>query len=82
MHVVMLNKNRNCGLWSENALDSKTTKNINDHRDEFEGKWSMFIYIYQSFRPGKNRPMNHIAVVMMELKSNRSSNETKLKTHP
>lgn len=50
MHVVMLNKSRNCGLWSENALDSKTTKNINDHRDEFEGKWSMFIYIYQKLQ--------------------------------
>lgn len=41
----------------------------------------MFIYIYQSLMPGKNKPMNRIDVVTMKLKSNTSSNdETKLNT--
>lgn len=41
----------------------------------------MFIYIYQSFKPGKNRLMNRRAAVMMELKRNTSSDdETKLNT--
>lgn len=79
MRVMMLNKGRSCGLWSENALDGKPQKQ-NAHRDEFEGKRSMFIYIYQSFNPGKNRPVNRIAAVMMGLKSNTSNDdEAKLK---
>lgn len=61
-------------LWSENALDSKPQKQ-NDRGDEFEGKWSMFIYMYQSSKSGKNKPMSRIAVVMMELKSNTISDD-------